>query len=109
MKKLALEVIRTKWGKMLRVKEQTHKGNEFGKEDNNTYTASNGFLLSSYRYLLATEKDNGLCVRGDEEELDNAIATVPSEEWLKKLRVAVREYNETFSDKPAEEDIEIIK
>lgn len=110
MKKLVLEVLTTKWGKLVRVKEQTHRGDEFGIK-------TEIFIASTYFEIMSGDypdiKNGRFCVRGLDSSLDNEILAIPSEEYLAKLRVAVREYNEFFSDKRkaplVDGDVEVIE
>jgi hypothetical protein len=41
-------------------------------------------------------------VRGSDHDYDDDMEPVPSDEWLDRLRVAVREYNEAWAAKRAE-------
>jgi len=111
MKKIVVEVLTTKWGKLLRIKEQTEKGDKFGEEDKYQFTSSDGFHLQSY--LRIAVEDRGLYVRGSIEKHDNSIVWIPSEEWLAQCRKAIREYNACFADKPAakqeDSDVEVIE
>ena len=111
MKHIKVEVLKTEWGnKVLRIVEQTHRGQAFGKDD---YTFEHkGFYLRSSEYPAAVS--DGLFVRGDSEEDDNRVVCVPSEEWLDALRDTVKAYNRYFADYPEEgsqegENIEIIE
>lgn len=96
MKKLVLEVLTTKWGKLLRVKEQTHYGNEFGIKDYK-FIASNGFDICSHTELCIL-KGLRLYVPEDINPYSDSPVFVYDDD-LAKIRVAVREYNEYFSDK----------
>lgn len=111
MKKLVLEVLNTKWGKLLRVKEQTHRGGGFGMKGNCVFTATNGFDIASGDIPEITE--DCLYIRGSDWGEDHRIMFIPSDEWLAKCRVAVREYNEYFADKKTEvkqeDDVEVIE
>ena len=111
MKHIKIEVLKTKWGnKVLRIVEQTHRGNDFGVDD--CEFEHNGFYLRSGEYPEIHL--DGLYVRGDDERGDNWILCVRSEEWLSALRDAVKAYNHYFVDYPQEgsqegENIEIIE
>ena len=116
MKHLKLEVKHVKgWCTLLRIVEQTHRANEFG-EDKRYFIASNGFGLRSAGsldgYPQVTYSDI-FYVRGCNCKKDNKVLIIPSEDYLSKLKVAVREYNEYFSDKRVEKaedsDTEIIE
>ena len=110
MKKLVLEVLTTKWGKLLRVKEQTHRGGDFGN-NLDFFMSSSGFRIESHS--SPEIQYEAFYIRGHSRGKDNTILVVPSDEWLDKCRVAVREYNENFSDKPIEpkptDDVEVIE
>ena len=112
MKRLVIEVKNVEgWGKIGRIKEQTHRSDKFGEKDI-YFKASNGFWLVSYDFPLSMSK--GLYVRGSNKETDNYSFIIYSEEWLAYLRVAVSEYNWFFRDKSDEKeeskkDIEIIE
>ena len=112
MKHLKIEIKDVEgWGKVGRIKEQTHRGEEFGEKDI-SFETSNRFWLTSIGYPSAM--GDGLCVRGDNKERDNHLFIVSSEKWLAYLRVAVSEYNWLFRDKSDEKeeskkDIEIIE
>ncbi len=79
--------------KMGRVVEQNRICNEFNY-GRNSFTASNGFHLFSLSHPDISMGSDGLYVRGFVRSSDNEPFKVPSEEWLDKLRVAVREYNQ---------------
>lgn len=123
-KYLKLEALTTKWGKLLRVVEQTHRGNEFGKdglwEERHEFVGENGFKLSSPCGPAAGQREpwawgaGALYVRGDNRAYDEAIFLVPDDDWLDKCRAAVRDYNQYFSgdDKRRAEpdaDVEVIE
>jgi len=112
MKKLVLEVLTTKWVKLLRVKDQTHRENEFGALGEHTFTAKNGFVLRSFCNIGI--EAGVLYTRGYARAKDDRFVEVPSERWLNDCRFAVKEYNEYFSDKKTEpntvdDDIEVIE
>jgi len=112
MKHLKIEIKNVEgWGKIGRIKEQTHRSDKFGEKDL-IFKASNGFQLTSISY--PSVMGDSLCVRGDNKERDNHLFIVSSEKWLAHLRVAVSEYNWLFRDKSDEKeeskkDIEIIE
>ena len=97
--KLVIEVLQTKWGKIWRVIEQTYRDKEFnnGKEK---FEASNGFYIYSWDVpdcefsQVAFLGSYSICVRGKNSNGDYLVNRVLSEEWLAKLRVAVKGYNE---------------
>ena len=95
MRKLTLELIDTVWGKLLRVKEQTHRGNEF--TDSGNRFVFNGFTLVSSDFPCSA--DGTLLVLGTVQGYDRNVIYVPSELWLQGCREAVRAYNETYADK----------
>ncbi|RLG10266.1 hypothetical protein DRN73_08215 [Candidatus Pacearchaeota archaeon] len=114
MKHLKIEVKTVEgWGKFLRVVEQTHRGNAFG-ERWNTFTC-NGFTLKSLGHIDVSIDLNCLYVLGEDEKLDKLCVVVPSEEWLKGCKEAIRAYNNHFSEKKNEEgkknkeDVEVIE
>ena len=113
MKKIVVEVLTTKWGKLLRIKEQTKIRSEFGKEGENIFTSSEDFSLQSCRHIQVMPGVETLYVRGDVLEYDNHIIWILSEEWLTQCRKAIREYNAYFADKPAakqeDSDVEVIE
>ena len=95
MKKLVIEVMYTPWCNLIRIKEQTHVGINFGHNTQpDKYVASNGFILVSNNYPDIS--CGALCVRGLHTAFDRKVMMCPDSEWLNMLKVAVREYNETF-------------
>ena len=112
MKRLVIEIKDVEgWGKVGRIKEQTHRSDKFGEKDL-IFKASNEFQLTSIDFPLSMI--NGLYVRGSNKETDNYSFIIYSEEWLAYLRVAVSEYNWFFRDKGDKKeeptkDIEIIE
>jgi hypothetical protein len=112
-KHLKLEVLTTKWGKLLRVVEQTHREDAFGKERHD-FVGENGFKLSSLSCPAAGQDVGALYVRGEDWGKDEAIIPIPNDDWLDKCRAAVRDYNQYFSgdDKRQVEldaDVEVIE
>ena len=100
MKRLVIEVDTVFDKKAIRIKEQTHRCREFGvaaSDDCREFVASNGFTLASQEYPSLDA--NALFVRGGKLDRDHTVLLAPDGEWLAKLRVAVREYNEKFEDK----------
>lgn len=98
MKKLVIEV-QKKNGKINgRVQVQTHRRDDFGVAGSRDFHASNGIRLCSSASPEWSRPDNTLYVRGGSSPNDNSIFEVPDEGVLSKLRVAVKEYNEAFSD-----------
>lgn len=96
MKRLVLEVLTTKWGKLIRVIGQTHRGVAFAHKTNNlsVFLATGGFNLMSQ-----TSPEYGidcLFVRGSNSDKDKDVIVVPSEEWLSRCEEAVKEYNKKF-------------
>jgi hypothetical protein len=108
MKHLRLEVLTTKWGKMLRVVEQTHRNDEFGEMEMNWFLHED-FQLRSDDFLDL--RDDGLHVRGHLTAEDHAIIIVPSEAWLARCRAAVKAYNQRFAEtaEPVDSDVEVIE
>jgi hypothetical protein len=112
-KHLKLEVLTTKWGKILRIVEQTHRMEAFG-EARHEFVGENGFKLSSLSEPAAGQDVGALYVRGEDWGKDEAIFLVPNDDWLNKCRAAVRDYNQYFSgdDKRLAEldaDVEVIE
>ena len=97
MKKLIIEVQEVFGSKCMHIKEQTERGEQFGEGRSESFTASNGFGLCS-QVQPETSRYNKLYVRGSDNTRDDVMMVVPSEEWLRMLRVAVREYNIRFTD-----------
>lgn len=105
MKRLVLEVLTTKWGKMLRIKEQTHRGDDFNGCKGCVFASTNGFgLLSKVSPSIETDV---LYVRGSDASRDNDILVVPSLVWLTKCAKAVKEYNESFREDKVSSDSDI--
>jgi len=93
------------WGKLLRIKEQTHRGDEFGE-------GWNKFIFNDFRLCSAaslTDGCNVFYVRGTNESCDNNVILVPSEEWLIKCCAAVRAYNIYFGGGISEDGVEVIE
>ena len=112
MKKIVIEVQEVFEGsKCLRIKEQTERDSKFGSDHSDFFTASNGFVLHSRGNPEV--KDDKFFVRGYGTSRDGDICIVPTEAWLQKLRLAVREYNIRFADRPVDTNssggIEIIQ
>ena len=102
MKKHLKIRVGTLWNKkFLQIIEQTHRWDKFG-DNSRVFCASNNFYLESSHTPQVRENyhEIKLFVRGIIEECDMDILPVPSEEWLAKLRVAVKEYNQVFSGEP---------
>jgi len=111
MKRLVLEVRNVPgWGKLLKVKEQTHRESEFG-HNGSTFFNCDGFTLHSVCYPDTTP--DSLCVRGSANSNDRIIIQVPSDEWLDRCRAAVKTYNKFFAEekecKEIEKDVEVIE
>ena len=85
-------------GTLLRITEQTHRGEEF-TEVGECFKASNGLRLISGLYPQALI--NLLYVRGKDEYLDNTVLHSFSPEWEKRVLEAVEEYNKVYADPPA--------
>jgi hypothetical protein len=123
--KLVIEVLNTKWGKKLcRVKEQTFRGEDFW-QGSMVFQASNRMKLYSAVGVCFGRSDydgdishNLVSVRGSDKSCDNDVLLVPSEAWLEKLRIAVKEYNQRQKELAGEdfskieyqqEDVEVIQ
>jgi len=101
-RRLELEVLTTKWGiKLLRITKQTHKENRFSPLSDNkeSFIASNGFVITSRIQPQIDNKFYCLYVRGMRFDFNDEILIVPDEDWLNKCRIAVKEYNEKYSNK----------
>jgi len=105
-KKLVLEVLTTKWCKLLRVRGQTGRGEDFAPQGK--------FIFNDFRLVSelhpSSEKDT-LYVWGSRPITDNKVVVVLSEDWLERARAAVRAYNLFYMDAPGikmHDDIEII-
>ena len=107
-KHLKLEAF-TQWGvTLMRIIEQTHKGETFGLKDRR-FSAKDGFLLISYDYPKLGKK-NLLYLRGSCEERDEEVVVVFDPTKMSKLRVAIHEYNLAFGgDEKKQENVEIIE
>ena len=105
-KHLSIEVNTVKgWGKLLRIKEQTHRGDEFGE-------GWNKFIFNDFRLCSAaslTDGCNVFYVRGTNESCDNNVILVPSEEWLIDCCAAVRAYNIYFGGGISDDGVEVIE
>lgn len=90
---LVLEIVAKGTKRSLRVKTQTHRGENFCV-DGQQFVASNDFVLSSYS---APEFSGGteLYVRGEDADEDALLIDCPNERELKQLKLAVAEYNES--------------
>ena len=109
MKHLKIEVLTTAWGKILRIVEQTHRGKEFGRDGQESFTASNGFLLQSYCFPEGGGAGESLLVRGSSVKEDMKIVVVRSDEWLERCCEALREYNRIFFEEVPKVEIEVIE
>ena len=112
MKKLIIKEIPDKQGIVTKIKvsEQSHRNKEFGNEIHQDFEQvlcfkHNGFALisdgciSACEYPLETfESADGLFVRGNTKQHDDEIISVPSQEWLERMRAAVDAYNKHFAN-----------
>lgn len=112
MKTLKLQVVNNPaFNKVLvKVTEQTSRGVNFGDADNapnypgsfrkdlRKFVSSTGLVLGSNQRPAKDEDDpNTLWVRGSNYAKDNTAVAI-SRTQFEKLQVAVREYNQFFSD-----------
>ncbi len=88
--------------KMGRIIEQDFRGSSFNS-GSNTFTASNGFMLTSEAFVDSTPLR--LFVRGSDTRKED-LFKIPSEVWLGQLRVAVREFNQMRTPSARTEIIE---
>jgi len=86
--------------RLIGVVEQSSRGADFAPDGGRQFMASNGFRLMSY--AGPNPNEDGMYVRGHDSRFDDDMEHVPSDEWLARLRVAVREYNEAWAAKRAE-------
>ena len=101
MKKLVIEVQEVFGKKVLHIMEQTCRCRDFGLSGSTRFRADNNFLLYSEENPEWSMGDS-LHVRGSETHLDDTLIIVPSEEWLARLRIAVKQYNQEFGVKKSE-------
>ena len=96
MKHLELDFFDQDGTEMVRVKEQTHRREEFGKDGTFAFHATNGFSFFSGNFPDTSSNDfpKTFCVRGTSKDRDNKANKVPSPEWKAKCLVAEAEYNE---------------
>ena len=94
MKKLILKYINSNAGKVsFRIKEQSHRGNDFG--DNGSYfDAKNDLMIASDGYpAVYNQRKLSFYCRGRNRDSDNSEVTVTYSIW-EEIKVAVKEYNE---------------
>ncbi len=91
--------------KMGRVIEQDSRCEEFFN-GRSVFQASNGFRIYSISHPDTGFPAPSVYVWGKSDGADNRIFPVESEEWLSKLRVAVREYNQASRSSVRTEIIE---
>jgi len=94
MKHIKLAVLPTKWGKLVRIIEQTHVGKHFYPAGEGSFVF-NGFTLTSCTHpdIAPVGEPDRLYVWGTRPATNHRVLVVPSEEWLKKCRAAVHAYN----------------
>lgn len=104
MKKLVIEIIISNTiPRVVRILEQTHRGEDFGKKD--SIFVHKNFILQSVNIVAYMDDpiaedgrgEHGLFVRGSEDDADNAIVHIPGYDWLHSLEEAVLAYNEFFN------------
>ena len=98
MKKLVIKEIPDKNGEITQIQivEQSNVCNKFGENKTNNFIASNKFILYSLSY--PETYNDSFYTRGDDTSLDLSIIKVPSKKWLEDMRIAVKEYNDYFSN-----------
>ena len=84
----------------IQITKQRYRGDELNY-GNNSFTASNGFTLTSASCPAGSSVNTGgvdsryyMYVRGSSVSSDNDVITVSSLGWVERLKVAVKEYNE---------------
>lgn len=88
-------------GKEIKIISQRYRGTDFNRGSIDFKSPTNGFSLISDSYPESYNYDPArpvLCVWGRSRDLDNRPISIRGDEWLEKLRVAVKEYNETFDN-----------
>lgn len=105
MKKLKLEAVEVWDGYVIRIVEQTHRNSEFGN-GGSQFISSDGFKLDSW---ICPEfvRDN-LYVRGSNEKKDKTNILVGSDN-IERIKKAVSEYNEAFSDAKMKSGVVVIE
>ena len=96
MKHLELEFFDQDGTEMVRIKEQTHRGEKFGKKGTSAFHATNEFSFFSGKFpdTSCNPFPKTFFVRGMCEDKDNKANKVPSPEWKAACLVAEAEYNE---------------
>ena len=90
---IELEVVGSEDGFVaFKIKEQTHRGEEFSCHGS-AFMSSTECLLESCRSPMVEECYDRLFVRGSNTEDDNTVLTA-SLEFFEKIKAAVAEYNE---------------
>jgi hypothetical protein len=97
---LILEVLSTKWGKFVRVKEQTRIGTSFHHAKLVRYDSCGGISLCSLYHPGYDEKTNIFYVRGIEDDKDFMPVYVNNENVLDNIRMAVDCYNNWYRELP---------
>ena len=89
---------------MMRVLSQRYRGHEFA--NNKRFVSSDGFTLISELYPDVRhyyDRSGTLFVCGEYIDRDNEILAIPGVKWLRDLRIAVREYNNTIKEREKHE------
>lgn len=73
------------------IANQTHRGENFGEDKNNYFTASNGVTLTSELYPQIRTSTQ-IFVRGTKKERDETILIMREDTFL-ELKQAIKEYN----------------
>lgn len=103
MKRLVLEIVRERSSGgipcyVVRIKDQTHRGGNFGVKGKDNFIGSNGIKLYSVGCPQWKPYDRLLYLRGYEETKDYTELTIPVKEY-EKIMVAVKEYNDLYGPK----------
>lgn len=81
-------------GRKIRIIHQTHRGFKFSGEESSMFISRDGFFLWSCAIPMAAA--NGLFVQGSVDHEDRITINIYSDQWLKRLKSEVREYNDRF-------------
>ncbi|MBD3251495.1 SUMF1/EgtB/PvdO family nonheme iron enzyme [Candidatus Uhrbacteria bacterium] len=101
MKKIEYEAHKFESGDWaVQITYQTHRCNEFGKGDRNSFHANNGAVLFSCAGPAVSKAVAGLFyVRGKNHTYDNDIVYL-SDDAFRRFEAAVAQYNTEFADQP---------
>ncbi len=98
---------RKRW--FIKILEQTHRGDDFGDNERDFHNRDYEFAMcSSESEGSAIEDDNMFLVRGETKYDDNNILICDSEDYINRLKSAVRAYNKHFSSEEEKRDYEVV-